>query len=144
MRNAILPALVVLATAGTIYAMSVAPSGKSEEETSVKLTSRSAAELTPYLQVAARELGYARPRGYDSGVFIDAGEDKISFFREKDGLTLHVALESRYRHARSERAAALQALESKGREIYETALQLQARAEARAHVASRPSARPTG
>lgn len=144
MRNIIFPALVALATAGTLYAMSAAPSGQAEGESSVKLAVRDPAALTPYLHAAAKELGYAQPRGYDNGVFINAGDDKISFINEKGALTLHVALESRYHHSKSERPVALQGLKDKGRVIFETALQIQSRSNVRDQMATAPARRKTG
>jgi hypothetical protein len=145
MKNALFPALIVVAIAGTAFAMSRAPDASSEEEAAVKLASASMTPaIAPWIQAAARDLGHTRVRAYDNSVFIDVGDDRISFFNDKGNLTMHVDLESRYRHAKADRDPALKALELKGKTIFEHALSMQARASVDAQVAQAARTAPVG
>lgn len=146
MRNFIFPSLIALGIAGTLYAMSRAPSEKADAEGVVKLpvAAAEADKIAPWLNTAARELGHSRVRAYDGSVFIDVGDDSISFFKDDGTLTMHVGVESKYRHARKDRAAVVKGLEEKGQAIYEHALQLRARAESREQVASTGARPPAG
>lgn len=146
MRNAIFPALIVAAVVGTVYAMTSAPGAQAEEQAAVKLpvSELDVVALTPYLHKAAKELGYARIRGYDNSVFVPDGDNSINFFRENGALTMHVEVETRFRHAKSERAAVIKELQDKGERIFQQAVSLQAREEARDAVASTGSRRPAG
>jgi hypothetical protein len=146
MRNLLFPGLIAVALAGTVYAMSRAPDHKADEEAALKLpvTAGQVSHITPYLHAAAKDLGHSRVRGYEGSVFVDLGGDTISFFREKGELTMHVGLETKYRHAKKERTAAVKELQEKGQSIYEHALSLKARAEAREQVASTGERPPAG
>lgn len=146
MRNVFFPALIAVAIAGTIFAMARAPSEKADQELAVKLPvpADEAQRIAPYLNAAARELGHDRVRAYDGSVFIDLGEESISFFKDQGALTMHVGVETKYRHARKDRATVVKALQDKGQAIYLHALSLQARAEAREQVASTGARPPAG
>ena len=144
MNRYIFPALIVLATAGTVVAMT--RDAPSEDEASVKLpvAASQANEITPWILAAATDLGHKAVRAYDGSVFIKVGDDSIAYYKEKNTMQMRVAFDSKYRHARAERDPALKALESKGETIYEHALSLQARAAAKEQIASRGSSSPEG
>jgi hypothetical protein len=136
----------LLFSAAVLAAVTACTARPSEEEANVKLpvTALSVPEVTPWIEKAARELGHTRVRAYQNGVFIDVAGDTISFFREKNGMTMHVGLESKYEHAKSDRAAALKDLQVKGDAIFQQALSLQARSHAESQMAQRPAPSPAG
>lgn len=145
MKN-VLPALAIALAAGvTVYAMTKEPA-QSEDAHQVKLpvAAVSAPEITPWLQAAATELGHTKVRAYDGSVFIDVGDDRISFFKEGNSLNMHVAFESKYRHAKADRDPALKELQAKGETIYQQAMQMQARAASKERFASATASTATG
>ena len=143
MKN-ILPVLAIaLAAAGTLYAMSKEPA-EADAATRLPVAAVSAPEITPWILAAARDLGHTQVRAYDGSVFIDVGDDSISYFKEGAAFQMHVAFESKYRHSKSEREPALKALQQKGESIYQHAMQLQARSAAEGRFASTAAAVPAG
>lgn len=140
------PALAIaLAAAATVYAMTKEPA-QADKETQSKLpvAAVSAPEITPWLRVAAEELGHAKVRAYDGSVFVELGDDRISFFKEGNSMQMHVAFESKYRHAKNDRAEALKALHAKGEGIYQKAVDMQARHSANERFASAQARSATG
>ena len=127
MQKLIFPAIVIALTLAAIYAATreAAP----DESTAVKLavSAREADEVTPWLQVAARELGHGRVRAYDSGVFIDAENASIAFTEAKDGMHMQVAFETKYRIPSKAREAAVADLKAHGEKIFARAQELKAR-----------------
>ena len=144
MSKFVFPALIVLAITGTVVAVTRA--APSDEEATVKLpvAATQATEITPYLEVAAKDLGHHTLRAYDGSVYINVGDDKISFFRDKSAMQMHVEFDSKFRHDPSQREADLRALQMKGQTIFEHAMSLQAQQQSKAMVASRGSSVPAG
>ena len=140
----IFPALIALATAVTVVAVTrEAPSGQ-EGSVALPVAAAEASAMTPWLLAAAKDLGHQHVRAYDGSIFIPVGDDTISFFKEKNAMQMHVELESQYRHTRAQRDPALKELEVKGQAIFEHALSLQARAQAKEQVAARAASAPAG
>lgn len=144
MKN-ILPAIAIaLAAAGTLYAMNKEPAAEGAAQSRLPIAALSAPEITPWLLAAARELGHTQVRAYDGSVFIDVGDDSISYFKEGQAFQMHVAFESKYRHAKAERDPALKALQAQGETIFQHALSLQARGAAKERLASTAAVVPAG
>lgn len=145
MKTALPFLALAAALGGTVYMMTKEPA-QAEEAAQSKLpvAAVSAPEITPWLHVAAKELGHAKVRAYDGSVFVEVGDDRISFFKEGNSMQMHVAFESKYRHAKSDRDDALKALHAKGESIYQKAVDLQARASANERFASAQARSATG
>ena len=145
MTKFIFPALIVLGCVGTVFAMTHGGSADAGEK-AVKLpvTASAAPEITPWLQAAATDLGHKAVKAYDGSVYIKVGDDKISFFREKNQkeMQMHVEFESKYRHSMAEREPALRALEAKGAAIFEHAVSMQQRNASKEQVAARLTTSP--
>ena len=144
MSRFIFPALIVLACVGTAVAMT--RDAPSDQEATVKLpiAATQATAITPYLQEAAQDLGHHTLRSFDGAVYINVGDDKISFFREKNAMQMHVEFDSKFRHDPAQREADLRALQMKGQTIFEHAMSLQAQQQSKAMVASRGTLVPAG
>ena len=144
MKNTLPVLVLALAAAGTVYAMSQQPVAEEDAQTRLPIPAVSAPEITPWILAAARELGHTKARAYDGSVFIDVGDDSISYFKQGPAFQMHVAFESKYRHSKAERDPALKALQLKGATIFEHALSLQARAASKERFASTAAAVPAG
>lgn len=140
-----LPAIaLVVAVAGTVFAMTREAPPEDDAQVRLPVAAVSAPEITPWLQAAAEALGHKRVRAYDGSVFVEVGDDQISFFKEGNALQMHVGFESKYRHAKHERDDKLKELQSKGHAIFEHAVSLQARSASKERMASAPAAVPAG
>ena len=135
---------LALAAGGTVYAMAQEPADENHGERTLPVAAASAHEITPWILAAARELGHTKVRAYDGSVFIDVGDDSISYFKDGEAFKMHVAFESKFRHSKSERAPALKNLEQKGDSIFRQALLLQARFTQQGRLASAGAALPAG
>ncbi len=144
MRRYAFPILIVFACAGTVFAMTRPTASDKEASVKLPVSAAKAPEITPWLTAAAQDLGHKTVRAYDGSVYINVGDDKISFFKEKNQMEMHVEFASKYRHAMADREPALKALEMKGQAIFEHALSMQARDAARQQVASRVTTSPEG
>lgn len=144
MKNNLPVLLVVLAAAGTVYAMAQAPVAEGDAQRRLPVAVVSAPEITPWILAAARELGHTDVRAYDGSVFIDVGDDSISYFKQGQTFQMHVAFESKYRHSKAEREPALKALQQKGETIFQHALSLQARGASKERFASAAAVPPAG
>jgi hypothetical protein len=104
---------------------------KSEKELAVALpvSAQAARDLVPFLEKAAREQGISRVRAYDRDVFIPLEQASLSFVRDGDTFTMHVEVESEYRYAKGDRAAALAELKAVGDGIFTRALMLKGAAD---------------
>ena len=140
------PALcIALAAAATVYAMTMEPAeADAASQSKLPVAAVSAPEITPWLRVAAEEMGHAKVRAYDGSVFVELGDDRISFFKEGNSMQMHVAFESKYRHASGDRDAALKELHAKGESIYQKAVDMQARHSANERFASAAARSATG
>ncbi|MDP2345117.1 MAG: hypothetical protein Q8O67_29500 [Deltaproteobacteria bacterium] len=100
---------------------------ENEKELAVELpiSAADAAAVVPFIEMAARQGGLTRVRAYAKDVFIPLENATISFVRNGNALTLHVAVESEYRFAKGDRKAALIDLKNQGNAIFTKALQLQ-------------------
>lgn len=127
MQKFVFPALVLALTVGAIYAATRDPAPDEEAAVKLAVSAREADAVTPWLQVAARELGHKRVRSYEQGVFIDTDDASITFTESKDGMDLHVAFESKYRIPAGKRAAAVAELKAHGEQIFARAQELKAR-----------------
>jgi hypothetical protein len=124
--------LVIAVAAAVVSAASVTTVGvfsgvSSEKEVAVTLPvdPSSARSLVPFLEKAARERGITRIRAYERDVFIPLEQASLSFVRNGESFSMHVSLESEYRYAKGDRAAALAQVKSIGDAIFTRALQLQ-------------------
>jgi hypothetical protein len=140
MRNLIFPLLLV-ATVGVAASQYFAEEPP-EKEMTVPLVAT--ADIAPYLEQAARDLGHKKVRAYDGGVFINSGEETIAFYKTKQGMEMHVAFETEYRRKKTEREQALLGLRNKGESIYELAKSMQARSAAEGAFAAREAKSPHG
>lgn len=100
---------------------------ENEKELAVELpvSAADAASVVPFIEMAARQAGHTRVRAYERDVFIPLEEATLSFVRNGNALTLHVAVESELRFAKGERKAALIDLKNQGNALFAKALQLQ-------------------
>jgi hypothetical protein len=145
MTKFLFPALIVVACAGTAYAMMRGtPADEGEAAVKLPVTASMAPEITPWLQAAATDLGHKAVKAYDGSVYINVGDDKISFFKDKNAMQMHVEFESKYRHSMADREPALKALEAKGQAIFEHALSMQARDASKQQMAARVTSTPEG
>jgi hypothetical protein len=102
-------------------------SNRDERElTTVVATRAEAASLAHHLSEAARALGHKHVRVYGQDVFVPLEQATLSFIREGDQFVMHVAVESEYRFAKADRAAALAALKAQGDAVLAKALELRA------------------
>jgi hypothetical protein len=124
----ILPAVVAaVVSAASVGSVGVFAGVSSEKELAVALpvAANAAEHLVPFIEKAAREQGIGRVRAYARDVFIPLEQASLSFVRDGDTFTMHVAVESEYRFAKGDRAAALAELKAVGDGIFTRALQLQ-------------------
>jgi hypothetical protein len=144
MSRFVFPALIAIACAGTVYA--VTREAPSDQEATVKLpvAANDAKEISPYLEHAAQDLGHHTLRAYDGSVYINVGDDKISFFREKNDMQMHVEFDSKFRHDPAQRDADLRALQMKGQAIFEHAVSLKQQDASQNQFASRAKPTPAG
>jgi hypothetical protein len=100
---------------------------ENEKELAIELpvSAADAAVVVPFIEKAARESGLTRVRAYAKDVFIPLEGATLSFVRNGNALTMHVAVESEYRFAKGDRKAALLDLKNQGNLIFMRALQLQ-------------------
>lgn len=126
---------VIAALAAAVISAASVSSGvfsdvASEKEVAVALPidAVAAKELVPFLERAARERGIKRIRAYERDVFIPLEQASLSFVRNGNSFSMHVELESQYRFAKGDRAAALADVKSIGDAIFTRALQLQGQA----------------
>lgn len=130
MKTIVIALVAVLASAAAIGSAGNLTMLQNERELAVELPVRAddASTIVPFIEKAARERGITRVRAYDKDVFLPLEQATINFVRNAGSLTMHVAVESEYRFAKGERAAALNDLKAQGHSIFLRALQLQAAA----------------
>jgi hypothetical protein len=122
---ALAAALVSAASVGTVGVFHGLDSEK-ELAVTMPVSIEKARSLVPFIEKAARERGIKRVRAYDRDVFIPLDQAMLSFVRNGDSLSMHVEVESEYRYAKGDRAAALAELKTTGDSIFARALELQA------------------
>jgi hypothetical protein len=122
---ALAAALVSAASVGTVGVFHGLDSEK-EVAVTMPVSLEKARSLVPFIEKAARERGIKRVRAYDRDVFIPLDQAMLSFVRNGDSLSMHVEVESEYRYAKGDRAAALADLKTTGASIFARALELQA------------------
>jgi hypothetical protein len=127
--------ILVALTAAVISAASVGTVGvfsgvSSEKELAVTLPldADGAAALVPFIERAARERGLTGIRAYQRDVFVPLEQASLSFVRNGDSFSMHVEVETQYRFAKGNRAAALENVKKVGDAIFTRALQLQGQA----------------
>jgi hypothetical protein len=127
MKTLIAAVAAALVSAASVTTVGVFSGVESEKEMAVDLPVdvASAGTLVPFLEKAARERGITRVRAYAKDVFIPLEQATLSFVRNGSSLSMHVAVESEYRFAKGDRAAALAHVKSIGDAIFTRALQLQ-------------------
>ncbi|MBM4281686.1 MAG: hypothetical protein FJ137_13315 [Deltaproteobacteria bacterium] len=131
MKTLIVAVAAALVSAASVTTVGVFSGVESEKELAVALPVdvASASSLIPFLEKAARERGITHVRAYTKDVFIPLEQATVSFVRNGSTLSMHVAVESEYRFAKSDRAAALAHVKSIGDAIFIRALQLQGMAQ---------------
>lgn len=131
MKTIIAAVAAAVISAASVGSVGVFSGVASEKEVAVALPVDAAAAkaLVPYLERAARERGIKRVRAYERDVFIPLEQASLSFVRNGDTFSMHVELESQYRYAKGDRAAALADVKSIGDAIFTRALQLQGQAQ---------------
>ena len=128
--------LVAVAAALVSAAASVGSVGTfanvaNERELAIELplAGEAAAAVIPFIEKAAREQGLKRIRAYEHDVFIPLEQAQLSFVTEGGQLTMHVAVETEFRFAKSERLQVLDGLKTRGNVILARALMLQGQAQ---------------
>lgn len=127
MKTVLLALVLALSSAAAIGSAGNLTMFQNERELAVELpvSAADAAAVVPFIEKAARERGITRVRAYEKDVFIPLEQATLSFVRNGGALTMHVAVESEYRFAKGDRAAALTELKGMGNAIFTRALQLQ-------------------
>lgn len=128
MKTLAIALVAALASAAAVGSQGTFTMFQNERELAVELpvSAVDATSIVPFIEKAARERGITRVRAYDRDVFIPLEQATLSFVRNAGSLTMHVAVESEYRYAKADRAAALMELKGMGNAIFLRALQLQA------------------
>jgi hypothetical protein len=127
MKTLIATVAAALVSAASMTTVGVFSGVDSDKEIAVALPVDvvAAKSLVPFLEKAARERGITRVRAYERDVFIPLEQASLSFVRNGETFSMHVALESEYRFARGDRASALAKVQNIGNAIFTRALQLQ-------------------